>query len=190
MNTHLRETKGLWAYFVLTYAMMLLTWGLMAAFQLPGAASASHTSAPAPDALVLFFLGGFTPSIAGIVMTWYRAGRRGLHDLCKRAIRFKFGWQWYVAILVVPILIFLVRLVVQFARGGAFVESHLLSQPLNLIGFTISIILLDLFGNTRFRKIAAHQKAKKYEPIVISDKVYWVRFPRSSAGAPSPWSGC
>lgn len=33
MNTHIRETKGLWAYFVLTYVMMLLTWGLMAVFQ-------------------------------------------------------------------------------------------------------------------------------------------------------------
>lgn len=33
MNTHMRETKGFWAYFVLTYVMMLLTWGLMAVVQ-------------------------------------------------------------------------------------------------------------------------------------------------------------
>src|SRR5688572_15336939 len=33
MNTHMRETKGFWVYFVLTYTMMLPRWGLMAAFQ-------------------------------------------------------------------------------------------------------------------------------------------------------------
>jgi hypothetical protein len=84
MRTRTRESKGLGTYFYLTYALILFTWGLMVVFQLPGAASASHAPAPAPGALVLLFLGGFTPSIVGIIMTWYLAERRGLRERSTR----------------------------------------------------------------------------------------------------------
>lgn len=140
MTPQRNETKGLWAYFVLTYALVLLSWGLMAVFQLPGASVAPHAPRPAPGTLLLFFLGGFSPSIAGIVMTWRVGGWDGLRDLWKRMTRFNIGWQWYAAILL-PMLVFGVRVAVQLVRGGTFVESPLLTQLLSLISFTIPIIV-------------------------------------------------
>jgi hypothetical protein len=53
-----RETKDVWAYFVLTYAMVLLTWGVMALLQLPGAPAASGAGSSAGSGFALLLLGG------------------------------------------------------------------------------------------------------------------------------------
>ena len=135
------KNRGLWAYFILTYAIMLLTWGVMAVFRIHGASAASGAGKPALGGLVLFFLGGFSPSIAGIFMTWRIGGRDGLRDLWRRATWIDFGWRWYRSLLLIPLLILGLRVGIQLARGGAFVESPLMMKPLHLIGFTIAIIL-------------------------------------------------
>jgi hypothetical protein len=133
--------KGVWAYFVLTYVITLLTWGTMVVFRIPGASAASAAGPVSPFGLLLLFLGGFAPSIAGLIMTWRVAGRAGLRDLWKRASQIHFAGKWYLAILALPLLALIVRVAVQLARGGTVAESSLLIRPLGLVGFTITIIL-------------------------------------------------
>src|SRR5690349_3987891 len=95
MNTHVRETKDLWTYFILTYAIMLLTWGLMALFQIPGASATSGTGSSGLGAFLLLLLGGCSPAIAGLVLAWRRGGWIALRDLFKRAVQVDLGWRWY-----------------------------------------------------------------------------------------------
>jgi hypothetical protein len=51
-------TNGLWAFFILTYALMLLTWGIMAVFQMRAAAATDTGAPPSAFGMVLFLLGG------------------------------------------------------------------------------------------------------------------------------------
>ena len=135
------ENKGLWGYFILTYAIAALTWGSMIVFRIPGAAVTSTVARQRPIGVLLLFIGGFSPSIAGIFLIWYMGGRAGLRELWKRTILFKFGWKLYLAIFLLPLLVFVIQLGVQLMRGRALTQSGLLTHPSRLIGFTIQILL-------------------------------------------------
>ncbi len=133
--------RGVWAYFILTYAITLLAWGTMIVFRIPGASAASAAGPVSPVSLLLLFVGGFAPSIAGVIMTWTVAGRLGLRDLWQRATRARFASRWYLEILALPLLALVIRLIVQWARHTAVVEPPQLARPVSLIGFTITIFL-------------------------------------------------
>ena len=135
------QRDGLWAFFILTYALMLLTWGVMTVLQMPGAAASGAGAPPSPAGLLLFLLGGFTPSIAGAILAWRTAGRGGLRDLWKRFIQFRLGRVWYLAILGLPLLVRGFQAAVFALRGGAFVVPPFVAQPLSLIGLTIMIFV-------------------------------------------------
>ena len=141
LNGQKTGSGGLRAYFLLTYAVMLSTWGVMALFRIPGTAVASRSAQPAPGALLLFLLGGFSPTIAGVVMTGRVEGRGGLRDLWARAKRTHLGWTWYAAILAAPVLVLAARIAVHVGRGGVLGASPLLTRPFGLLGFTLPIIV-------------------------------------------------
>jgi len=132
-----------WLFFALTYVLMLLTWGVMVVFQMRAAAATDTDAPPSALGMVLFLLGGFTPTIVGAVMAWRVEGRDGLRDLWKRFVRFRLGGAWYLAILGLPLLVRGLQAVVFTLRGGTFVEPPFVAQPLSLIGLTI---MMFLFG--------------------------------------------
>jgi len=118
-----KKSDGLYAFFILTYALMLLTWGIMAVFQMRAAAATDTAAPPSAFGMVLFLLGGFSPTIAGAIMAWRVQGRDGLRDLWKRFIQFRLGGVWYlVVILGLPLLVRGLQAVVFALRGGTFVE--------------------------------------------------------------------
>ncbi len=55
----------------------------------------------APTPLGSFMAGG--PLLAALVITAVVDGRRGLRKLWSRMIRWRVGWQWYAAALLVPL---------------------------------------------------------------------------------------
>jgi membrane protease YdiL (CAAX protease family) len=142
MANHSNEDKGLWSYFILTYIIMLLTWGVMVVFQIPGASATSTAAKVTPVGVLLLFLGGFSPSIAGAIMTWRVGGRTGLRELWKRTMQFNLGLKWYLTILLIPIAALVVQVGVQWMRGGTLKQSSLFTHPLSLLGFTISSAIL------------------------------------------------
>jgi len=135
-----------WLFFALTYVLMLLTWGVMAVFQMRAAAATDTDAPPSALGMVLFLLGGFTPTIAGAIMAWLVEGRDGLRDLWKRFVRFRLGGVWYLAILGIPLLVRILQAVVFALRGGGFVEPPFVAQPLSLIGLTIMMFLFGPFS--------------------------------------------
>jgi len=149
-STKRNRSDGLWGFFILTYVLMLLTWGVLAIFQM-GVASSTSTDAPtSPLAMSLYFLGGFTPSIAGFVMAYRQHGRAGLRDLWKRSIQFNLGGKWYLAIISIPLIVQVGTGLIFKVQGGDFVRPEFLDQPVLMIVLVISIFvggaLLEEFG--------------------------------------------
>lgn len=139
----MRQTgKGLAGFYLITFTIVLLTWGIMAVFHLGGVALGANGEPPSAWVLLPFLLGGFSPSIAGLVMAWRLEGWAGVRDTLKRAGRFKLGWFWYLAIFSIPLFIVAVRAVVHLAGGGMWTDSPLVDGPLSVIGLTIQVLLL------------------------------------------------
>ncbi len=136
------KKNALWGYFFLTYLVMLLTWGVMAIFRIPGGSVVSQGSTRGSLSLPLLFLGGFSPTLAGLIMTWFTGRGPAMRDLWRRATRLRISWKWYLVILLLPMSLLGTRIVVQLARGLPMGETHVFSGPLSLIVFTIPLILI------------------------------------------------
>ena len=132
---------GLGAYFALTFTMSWLAWWAMVVFRIPAGSVSPGQPIPTPSGLLLFALGGFAPSVAGVMMTWRFGGRVGLRDLWKRCTRFNLGSRPYLVILLAPVLIAGVRMAVQLLRGGHLSLPAVLAQPVLLAGFAVQIFL-------------------------------------------------
>jgi uncharacterized protein len=135
------KKDGLFPFFVLTYVIMFLTWGMMAIFQIPGASASSGSNSGGSGGLLILLLGMFSTTISGIFMTWRVEGRAGLRRLWGNAKKANIGSKWYAALLLFPLLILGIRMAVYVLGGGLLTESALLKSPASLIGFTITIIL-------------------------------------------------
>ena len=142
MKVDRKSGMGAWQFFVLTYAISLLAWGSMIVRGLPGGSTTPNAPPPPPLGLLLLVLGGFAPSIAGLLVTWWARWREGLHDLWRRAWRFDLGWTAYLFILAFPLVAVGLRVVFYLLRGGILGNSRLVSSPLALLLFTIQIAVL------------------------------------------------
>jgi len=136
-----RTGAGLGAYFVLTFTISWLAWWAMVVLRIPGGSVSPGQPMPMPGGLLLLALGGFAPSIAGVMMTWGFDGRVGLRELLKRCTRFNPGGRPYLVILLAPALIAGVRVVIQLLRGGHLSLPAVLAQPALLAGFAVQILL-------------------------------------------------
>jgi len=135
------RSDGMWAFFILTFVLMLLSWGALAIFQMP-VANSTNTEAPTSAfAMALYFFGGFTPSIAGIIMAYRQHGRAGLRDMWKRFTQFNLGAKWYLVIIAIPFFIQAGVALIYKLQGGDFVRSNLLDRSIGLVPLLISIFI-------------------------------------------------
>jgi uncharacterized protein len=141
MSRNTRRSTVVVVFFVITLAITLLTWGTMAVFGIAGASTDPGAAPPSAATMVLFLLGGFSPSIAGLFMAWRTGGRTAVRDLLRRSVRFRFSGWWYLFIVLVPAVLLAVRVVVYRGQGGEFLESALLASPVSFIPFTVQILL-------------------------------------------------
>ena len=87
------------AFLVITLGLSwLVFWGPLALFGVPTISFVDDTTGPL-WAIVLFMIGGFTPSLTALVMIGARDGRAGLRAIWTRLTRFDIGWRCYLAIL-------------------------------------------------------------------------------------------
>jgi len=136
-----QKSTGLMAFFGLTYVLALLTWGVLVIFQMSVINTANTTTATSPLAMTLLMLGGFTPSIAGLIMAWRQNGRAGLRNMWKRFTQFNIGIKWYLVMIIIPFLVQIGTALVYKLQGGTFVWPELLLQPASLIPFAIAILI-------------------------------------------------
>jgi membrane protease YdiL (CAAX protease family) len=132
----------LWFYFLLTFVIMLLTWGVMAVFQIPGASAASGAGGSQVGGLILLLLGGFSPTFASLILTARFDGKPGLQYLWNNVKKTGFGGKWYAVLFFLPLLIVAIRVAIYTLQGNALIPSHLIQNPASLIGFTLPILII------------------------------------------------
>lgn len=135
------QSSGVVAFFILTYVLTMLTWGVLVIFRMPVASSTSTDASTSTLAMVLYLVGGFTPTIAGIIMTYRLQGRAGLREMWQRFKQFKLGAMWYLLIVIVPLLVQAGTAIIYKMLGGGFVRPDYLEQPVLLIPFIIPIFI-------------------------------------------------
>ena len=90
-----KALKELWIFFGLTLGLTYLVfWGPLAVLGIPGA-SLSGASGP-PWAIALYVLGGFTPSLVALFLTWRH---KGLHAIWKRLDPRTVSLKWHLTML-------------------------------------------------------------------------------------------
>lgn len=152
----------------LTY---LLFWGPLALFQIPGASAGQQGEVGM--GVLPFILGGFIPSIAGIILTVRTEGRTGLRQLGRRAVAFRFSPGNYLALLAIPLTIGAVRLAVQGALGSQIQPAEplaaLIASPAQLIPFAITILFLGpLSEEFGWRGYAQDRLGVRFTPLAGS----------------------
>jgi uncharacterized protein len=90
-------------------------------------------------ALILFLIGGFVPSIIGIILTVFYDGKEGLKKLLLSAINTKIGFHSLAIIIIYAIVIGSLQLILYTLLGGSFDFSQFINQlptilPLIILG--------------------------------------------------------
>ena len=133
-------SKSFLQFAILTYTLMLLSWGSMAVFQMTGISMLPNAPQPSNFEFLLNMLGGLSPSIAGIIMVWRTEGRMGLRKLWRRAVGLNLGWRWYLVILI-PCLASLSLIGVRVLSGGLILNNQLLTQLLAFMGLSLGLFI-------------------------------------------------
>lgn len=135
------HSDGLWGFFAITFILMLSTWGILALFQMSVASTANQEASTSTLAMILYLIGGFTPSIAGFIMAYRQEGRAGLRDLWKRFTQFNLGFKWYLVIIGITLLVQAGVALIFKLQGGQFVQSELLNQPTAWLSIIIPVFI-------------------------------------------------
>lgn len=107
------STKRLLIFFILTFVWSWSCW-LLAPVVQPESAKAAST---------LFFLGGFGPSIAAVIVVGASGGRAGLHAWLAKCLQWRIGWGWVLLALLSPLAILTLAAAGHMALGGAVPAS-------------------------------------------------------------------
>lgn len=86
------------AYLLLTITWSWAIWSLLWLLIAPG----GMTQSPPPAALLIALLGGVGPSLAGLTLTSWLYGRRGLAQIGARLRDWRAG-RWWLALLIIPL---------------------------------------------------------------------------------------
>ncbi len=111
---------GMWSFFGLTYALMIVTWGVLALFQVSVASTTNTEGQTSAAAMIAYLLGGFSPSIAAFIMVYRMDGRAGVRQLWKRFTQFRLGRKWYLVVFTIPAINFVVSSLVAHHTGRQF----------------------------------------------------------------------
>lgn len=115
------------AFWILTYAISWLGFGLTASLGIIG---------NAPGLLTL--LVSFAPSLAGIALIASIEGKAGLKNVGRRLLQWRVGVKWYIVVFLLPIVLCLVGLML-FPLFGDPIPS-LAIDPASIFGHLIHVI--------------------------------------------------
>jgi uncharacterized protein len=116
-------------------------------------------------ALILFVIGGFVPSIVGLVMTSVFEGRKGLKSLLKSAINIKIGYHVFWVIIGYVLLLGALQILLYTLLAGKFDFSQFLKQLPSIIPLLILGPLSEEFG---WRGFLLKRLNKEYSTIIAS----------------------
>ena len=157
--------KQFWIFIALTY---VLTW----VFWIPLALSGQDVMAG--PLIIPLVLGGFGPSIAGIIMTYRTQDRAGRRDFWRRSINFKqISLGWYVVIFGLFPLTYGLAILFDMLLGGSPPGADNLVQALAnpaflLVGVVMSLVLGPLSEEFGWRGFALDPLQSKWSALISS----------------------
>ncbi len=89
----------------------------------------------------LMWLGGFGPSLAAVALVWYEGGWAGLRSWLSRCLRWRVGWVWVAAALLLPLVVVALAAAIYVALGGTITQSPGYGHEL-LAAVNFALILL------------------------------------------------
>ena len=157
--------RQLWIFFALTYALSWLFW-------VPVALSGQDPTASLWA--IPFLLGGFGPSIAGIIMTYRTADRADRRDFWQRFTGFRrISAGWYLFMLLVFPVVFGLTVLLTALLGqplpGFEGATAVGASPLSLVGMVVlGVITGPLSEELGWRGYALDQLQHRWRPLVAS----------------------
>jgi hypothetical protein len=112
--------KEVFVFFGITLGLVYFVfWGPMVFFQIPASSFVSSAKGPGWT-LGLLLIGGFTPSLVALGMTWWSDGKAGLKQMWLRTIHFRIGWRWYLAAFALVAIGSMIQILLIYLTGGTF----------------------------------------------------------------------
>jgi membrane protease YdiL (CAAX protease family) len=135
-NSSSVKRNDIWIFFALTYA---LTW----IFWIPLTFSGQNVMDG--PLMLLLLVGGFGPSIAGIIMTYRTQDREGRRDFWRRSVNFRqIGASWYVVILLIFPVVYGLAILLDILLGGTLPGADALAQIATQPAALIVMLLMAL----------------------------------------------
>lgn len=111
MRKNTPSLKQFWNFIALTFALTWIFWILLAV---------SGQDVMAGPLMIPLLLGGFGPSIAGIIMTYCTKDKSGRRDFWRRSINFKqISFGWYLVIFGLFPLAYGLAILLDMLMGGS-----------------------------------------------------------------------
>jgi membrane protease YdiL (CAAX protease family) len=140
------ELREVGLFFLGTIALSYFVfWGPIAALKVPAANLVGGTRGPL-WAIILFILGGFVPSITGIILTAVFEGKEGMWALLKSAFQVDIGVRWYAVILSVALYFAFSLIAICTLLGGKFDYAQFWLQLPTILPLVILGPLSEEYG--------------------------------------------
>ncbi len=160
-----KEFKQIIIFFIMTLGLTFLVfWGPLAVFKIPAANFSSGETGPI-WAIILFILGGFVPSVVGIILTRIHEGKDGVKRLFKSSIQLRIETKWYILMILIPLYYGLGKIVIGLILGNEINLNHLV--PI-IITFIPLLILGPLSEEYGWRGYALKRLLKITSPNISS----------------------
>ena len=134
-----KDVKEVIVYFSLVIGLSYLVfWGPIALLKVPTVNLVDGQMGPI-WAMILFIIGGFVPSIVGVLLTAKYEGKKGVEDLFKRAVKVKIGYKAFIGIIAVPVYFAITLILIAKLTKSTFDYSQFWIQlptiiPLMILG--------------------------------------------------------
>lgn len=134
-----KQIKEVLIFFIATlFLSLFVLWGPIALFKIPAIGFNNGKQGPV-WAITLFIIGGFVPSLTGIILTVLFEGRKQAKRLLKEAFHVKIGLKWFAAISLFALYFAAAWIIIYSASGGHFDYSRFFTMlptfvPLFILG--------------------------------------------------------
>jgi len=146
------------AYFVLTFA---ISWS--GALVLAAPVLVRHESLPKLTGILMFPVMLLGPSITGIVLAGFTAGRAGLAELTRQLTTWRFAPRWYAALLIPPLLILTVLSCLAAFANPAYAPNRFFMG----LFFGVPAGLLEEIGWMGYAFPRMRSEANSFAPAVL-----------------------
>ncbi len=160
-----KELKESMIFFIITiFLSYFVFWGPIALFKIPTVNLVDGKTGPL-WAIILFVIGGFVPSIIGILLTGIFEGKDEIKKMFKKLSKINLGKKYFSLIILISFFIAFSLILIYTLLGGKFDFSQFWIQ---LPGFIPLLILGPLSEELGWRGFAIKRLLKNMNPNLTS----------------------